>query len=97
LTKSSRKLIPHYDFPLRQIVRRETQNGTPVVVMACGHAVLGKPESRYSRFYPCLHCHQLVERIRAGQESASPRPPSRGDGAEKPPPGPSRKRSTRSR
>jgi hypothetical protein len=73
LKKSSKKLNPHHDFPLRKIVRRELQDGKPAVLMVCGHTVLGRPESRYSRFYPCSHCYEVVVRLRAEQASVAVR------------------------
>ncbi|WP_242393557.1 hypothetical protein [Anaeromyxobacter oryzisoli] len=70
MNNGSKKLNPHHDFPLRRIVRREMQNGHPAVVMACGHTVLGRPESRYSRFFPCSRCYEVVVRFRAEQATA---------------------------
>lgn len=62
---------PHLAYPLRRIVKREVQDGKPMVVLACQHVMPGVPESRYSRFYPCQACHQLVElfRARAAEQS----------------------------
>jgi hypothetical protein len=63
---------PHTTFPLRKITRVETQQGASVVVMACGHATAGRPESlRYSRYFPCAVCHELVLRARAEHKARS--------------------------
>lgn len=56
---------PHLVYPLRRIVKREVQDGKPMVLLACKHVMPGVPESRYSRFYPCQTCHQLVETLNA--------------------------------
>jgi hypothetical protein len=61
-------MSPHTAFPLRRIVRRERQNKKDVVVLACQHAAIGKPLSRYSRFFPCSICHQHVQKIRKEQQ-----------------------------
>jgi hypothetical protein len=55
----------HTKFPLRRIIRSEMQGGRPFVVLVCNHAEPGKPESRYSRFYPCSECHRVVEAFKA--------------------------------
>ncbi len=61
---------PHTTFPLRRITRVEQQQDASVVVMACGHATPGRPESlRYSRFFPCALCHELVKKARADHEA----------------------------
>lgn len=57
-------MSPHLAFPLRRIVRRERQNGRDVVVMICGHAAIGRPASRTSRFFPCSVCHQHVQKAK---------------------------------
>jgi hypothetical protein len=62
-----KRLTPHLDFPKRRIVRREVQNGTNVIVMECQHTMVGKPASRYSRFYPCSDCYDLVQKVRKDQ------------------------------
>ncbi len=60
---------PHTTFPLRKITRVEQQQDASVVVMACGHATPGRPESlRYSRFFPCATCHELVLKARADHQ-----------------------------
>lgn len=61
---------PHQTYPLRRIVRRDVQDGTDVVVLACGHGALGRPASRYSRFYPCRVCHEQVEAVKASRRAA---------------------------
>ena len=55
---------PHMTYPLRRIASREVQNGNPMVVLVCGHAVPGLPSSRYSRFFPCCVCHEQVEKLK---------------------------------
>jgi hypothetical protein len=62
---------PHLTYPLRRIVRRDVQDGAHVVVLACGHGALGRPASRYSRFYPCRVCHEQVEALRASRDRAA--------------------------
>ena len=57
-------MSPHLVYPLRKILRREVQDGADAVVLACGHAVLGKPASCFSRFYPCPACHEQVEAVK---------------------------------
>ena len=64
-------MSPHLAFPLRRIVRREVQGGTDVVLLACGHSALGRPQSRFSRFYPCAACHEHVEAMRAAHTKGS--------------------------
>ncbi len=60
----SKRINPHTTYPLRRIVRRETQNEKPMVVMICDHAVPGVPASRMSRFYPCRFCYEAVEALK---------------------------------
>jgi hypothetical protein len=59
------------EWPLRKIVRREIQNGQTVTVLVCKHATLMRPLSRYSRFMPCLRCHERVIALRWRHEKAS--------------------------
>lgn len=61
-------MSPHTEWPLRKIIRREVQNGTVVIVLACKHATLARPLTRWSRFMPCYHCHQIVEHHRKTHE-----------------------------
>lgn len=62
-------MSPHLAFPLRKIIRCEVQDSADVIVLACGHGAIGKPASRYSRFYPCRACHGQVEALRAVRAS----------------------------
>jgi hypothetical protein len=57
--------------PLRRIVRRETQNGRPFVVLVCSHVAPGKPASKTSRYYPCPVCYEQVDRHRREMTGAS--------------------------
>jgi hypothetical protein len=62
----------HTTYPLRRIIRTEKQAGKSVVLMECGHAVLGRPASaRYSLFFPCEVCHGLVEAFREAHRSSN--------------------------
>ncbi len=50
---------------MRRIIRREVQNGSPFVVMACGHVSPGIPAAgRHSKYYPCVICADAVEEYR---------------------------------
>ena len=62
----------HRRDPLRKIVRREVQAGKPFILLACGHTSPGRPASRYSRFFPCVACAEVVKRYRSsgGLDSA---------------------------
>jgi hypothetical protein len=62
-----KRINPHLTYPLRRIVRREIQDGRPVIVLACQHAVPGVPSSRYAKFNPCRVCYERVEEFKASQ------------------------------
>jgi hypothetical protein len=57
-------------YPLRKIVRREKQDGNDAVLLVCGHSALGRPESRYSVFFPCPLCQQAVDAVRRTRGSS---------------------------
>lgn len=62
-----KRINPHLTYPLRRIVRREIQDGRPVIVLACQHAVPGVPSSRYAKFNPCRVCYERVEEFKTSR------------------------------
>lgn len=67
--RHKKQIIPHYHFPKRKIVKRETQAGVRGIVLACQHWTPGVPMASTSRFYPCKHCFQIVEQHRQHHEA----------------------------
>jgi len=57
---------------LRRIKRRVRADGEQMVELLCGHIVAGRPESRYSRFYPCAPCDAYVQALRTAGAEQNP-------------------------
>jgi hypothetical protein len=70
----TQRFNPHTTYPLRRIAALEDHDGSPIIVLQCGHTERGTPASkRYSKFYPCSACYERVLAARAEHAQQSTR------------------------